>query len=93
MFDSSEIDLLIEGLDSLGAKESLGDLIGLTLGAMVAEGENREKYIEKQRIEREEREEQNKARDERVIIIKAKLIKLRDKALVQDVTSSFYEEE
>lgn len=77
---AAEIDILMEGLDEWVSKGLMGNMMGSLLGAMMCgkdEGAKGEMKA-KQDIENAEFEVGKRLRKEQVIMLKAKLLKIRD---------------
>jgi len=83
MFTEDELELLQEGLDAVLSKKSAEMLNDLLLGTMLASSKEEaslEAHKATQRMKMEK--EENKALQNRIILLKAKLIQLSDKIAV-----------
>lgn len=86
MFNSNEIDILMEALDAWESKDSMSDLLVTMLGAGMAKDEaSRDSYLEERQIEMEKRKLEQRTRKEQAILIKAKLIQMRDRADIEEL--------
>jgi len=77
---ATEIDILMEGLDEWVSKGLVGNMMGSLLGAMMCEKDEsaRNEMKAHQSRENAEYESQKRLRKEQVIMLKAKLLKIRD---------------
>lgn len=79
MLTRQEIDVLIEALDSWECKDFAGEMVAMIFGSAIPKGsEARKEYEGVARGEMEKRKAEAKIRKERSILLKAKLIQLRD---------------
>jgi len=89
MFTIEEIDLLSSGLDELAAKSIKDDMVGMLLGTMLSENKEQAKQrLEEAQQKRKEQEGDRIRFKERIILVKAKLINLKDKVAVEVLTES-----
>ena len=89
MFTFEEIDLLSSGLDELAAKSTKDDMVGMLLGTMLSENKEQAKQrLEEAQQKRKEQEGDRIRFKERIILVKAKLINLKDKVAVEVLTES-----
>ena len=79
MFNIDEIRDLLSALNSW-EKDDEGELLGTLLGGMLVPKEEHEKYLEGRRIKSEEASQEKEARTERSILLKAKLISMKNEA-------------
>jgi len=87
MFTTDEIQLISEGLDALRGHAALEEFSATLMGAMIAR--NKEEALSeaqkgKDRLHKIKVEQV--ALEERIILLKAKLIQLRDRAEVNELT-------
>jgi hypothetical protein len=76
----------MEALDALKSKESHLAFTGVLLGAMLLNKEEKGKWKEDAENTMQEADRKGKAMEETIIILKAKLIGMRDKALVEEMS-------
>ena len=87
---NADLDVLIEAVEAWESKDSLGEFMGDMVEAMVGprEGPEREEWLRKRAHDKQERQqkttEAKRVRKERSILLRAKLIALRDRAEVDD---------
>ena len=81
-----DIELLMESLDALEKKGGSGRMVGSLLGLMLSrDEEQRDEMLDKLHPD-SETERDEKLLAERIIIIKAKLLSMRDKAEAHELT-------
>ncbi len=89
MFTNDEIDLINEGLDALKSKASSdmfsASLIGLILSS---DKESGKKNVDDTMAEFDSEKGDRRLLEDRITLLRAKLIQLRDKRLVEEVASS-----
>ena len=74
-----EIDILIEAMGAWESREAAGDLMrGLVIGMISKDDEDRKKLFHEQEEEKNQRELEKQKEREISILIKAKLIRLKD---------------
>lgn len=80
MLTREDIDVLIEATEAWESKDAAGELMGDLLQGMLSRGDEKTLAEMKQRKmeETRKREQEKKLRKERSIILRAKLISLRD---------------
>ncbi len=84
-FTVDEIDLLMEGLSMLGGKDANDLLMSGMLGAVVMnDKESYSDMLEREREKYDEGELARKMTGEHIILIKAKLIRMKDAKLVEE---------
>ena len=89
MFTIEEIDLLSSGLDELAAKSTKDDMVGMLLGTMLSENKEQAKQRLEEAQQKSKEQEGDRIRfKERIILVKAKLINLKDKVAVEVLTES-----
>ena len=79
MFNVGEIKDQMSALDSLDSDDG-GELITTMIGGILTPQEDRETYMEERQAKSEEAAQGRLDRKERSILLKAKLISMRDKA-------------
>ncbi len=84
MFTYDEVSMLFDGLDALEKKASSDQLTSTLLGMMLPkpDGTDDKEYIDEQMDRFDEIAQEQKPLKERIIMLKAKLIQMRDSALV-----------
>jgi hypothetical protein len=88
-FTTNEIDLLMKGLDALVAEFFHEKFAILTIGAILSsEAEKFSEFVENQQEDFTEGEKERELLSERVILIKAKLIRMKDEAMAQEIADS-----
>lgn len=86
MLSNSEIDMLQQGLDALESSASHEGLMGMMLGTMLApDKESRDRLMEERRIEMEQKKTEQQRLRERIILLKAKLIQMKDGCEVEAI--------
>ncbi len=89
MFTNDEIDLINDALDALTSKAGMDHFTFSMLGVMLSpDKESREETIEKENTEYEAKEQERKMLEERITLLRAKLIQVRDKAIAEEFASS-----
>ena len=83
MFNVEEIKDLMSALDSWESDDG-GELITTMIGGILTPQEDREEYMEERQAKSEEAAQERLDRKERSILLKAKLISMRDKAEVAE---------
>lgn len=85
---NEDIDMLMKGLDALKSQIGSSALMGVMFSAMLTKKEERESDFEqnaKRKMEDANREAT--ALDEQVILLKAKLIQMRDRSTVNEMSA------
>ena len=84
---SQEFEILIEAVDVWPNRRSASDLMGTLIIHMISSGndEMKKSLEEKEVEEKAEKEHISKQENEISTVLKAKLIQLRDAALVKDI--------
>lgn len=75
-----EINILIEAMDSWISKDSTGEFMSEILGALLTDkmtDEGKEKLKQDRHIEKIKRDQSRREREEKAILMKAKLIQIR----------------
>ncbi len=87
MFSYDEVSMLFDGLDALENKASSDQLTSTLIGAMLPrpEGTNVDEFLDEQLGRFDEIKQEQAPLKERIIMLKAKLIQMRDSALVADL--------
>ena len=79
-----DLEMLLDALDALGSKGAKDDLMHMMLGGMLTKGkEESEKFFAEEQAKMEFKERERKLFSERIVLVKAKLIVLKDKATVR----------
>ncbi len=82
--NADDYDLLMEALNALEKKAASDDLIGLSLGMLFSRSETEARQrVEAMTQQREDREAEQRVITERVILLKAKLIQMKQEAVQQ----------
>lgn len=89
MFNASEIELLFEALDALEGKGGSEMLVSMLMTAGLTKGDQRDEEMNKLKEEHEQKEADRRLLKERIILIKAKLIQMRDKSEAQKIAESW----
>ena len=88
MLTLDEIELLMEGIDEWIKKPDndilLKGVIAISMGRSEQEGKER---LDKLFVEEDKKKIETKLRQERAILLKAKLIMLRDKIIIEEETA------
>ena len=79
MFNVEEIKDLMSAIDSW-EKDDGGELITTMIGGMLTPAEDRDSFLEERKAKSEEAAKEREGRKERAILLKARLIAMRDKA-------------
>ena len=87
MFDTREINDLMDAVECW-EKDDGGELFVTLVGGMMTPPDQREEFMEERKKESEEKAAEKKARKERAILLKAKLISMRDVAEAQEFGES-----
>lgn len=86
MFTSEEVKMLFDGLDALESKSAIDDLMVSVFGAALSRSnEERKEFLDKQKQEKDKQEYANQILKERIILLKAKLIQMKDKAFIEEL--------
>ena len=88
MFETHEIEMLMEALDALEKEESSSLALSGLIGLVLARPGERDVVMEENKREMEEAKHKGVILRDRITLLKAKLIQLRDKALVEDIANS-----
>ena len=83
MFNIEEIKDLMSALDSWENDDG-GELLSTLLGGLLTPKEDQEEYLKERQVKSEEAVQSKSDRKERSILLKAKLISMRDKAEVKE---------
>ena len=88
MFTNEELDMLMRALDALESSESTNSLLSTMLGGLISKNaEDARKYMEGQTKKFEDGEAARRQLKDRIIVLKAKLISLRDTNIVSEMDS------
>ena len=87
MFNVEEIKDLMSAIDSW-EKDDGGELITTMIGGMLTPAEDRDNFLEERKLKSEEAAKEREGRKERAILLKARLITMRDKAEVAEFGNS-----
>lgn len=86
MLDEQELNLIFEALDALEKVKEQEHRIGTIFGALfIRDDETREEYMTRKELELEENKKRETIMKERIILLKAKLIGMRDAAQVSSL--------
>lgn len=88
MFDTHEFKTLMQALDALEKEEKNSAFLSGMLNVVLAPLGEKDAAVKESKRELKEVEHKTVALKETIILLKAKLIRLRDEALVEDVTNS-----
>ena len=86
----SDLDVLIEAVEAWESSGALGELMGEMVAAIGGpkDGSEREEWLRKREVERITKQEakaaEKRIRKERSILLRAKLIAIRDRSEVED---------
>lgn len=79
-FNSQEIDLLLDALDIFeSTTKGNNSMLNMVASSMVSSSEMRDRYLDKQNKEAT-------LTRERIILLKAKLVRMKDKTFIDDLT-------
>lgn len=85
-FTTKELDILFEALDALESKQATDSALSSMLGVMVIrDEEEREKFMNKQELELAAAKEKNRNLREQIILLKAKLIGMKDREYINEL--------
>ncbi len=84
MLNEKDIQLLMDGLDALIKYEDMSDSMGSLIGAIMLKPEDRDDYAAEQEAKRAGKEAERRVFSERIILLKAKLIHMKDKAFAEN---------
>lgn len=83
-----DIELLMDGLDAIKTSKSMGATMGMVLSSMLARtDEEREKFKREDEKRMRDQEAAIKILDQRIILLKAKLIQMSDSAFAKSITT------
>jgi hypothetical protein len=88
-FTSDEIDILMEAVTEWTTASKTGSMLaGLFMGAMVCGGDKKRAGEGKDAVKRmmDGEDEKQKMREEQAILLKAKLIQMRDQVIVSEIS-------
>ena len=85
MFTPDEISLIMEALDALESKAAKDNLVFSMLSVALAPPDEKDTVMKKAEREFEQKDAAQKMLEERVILLKAKLIQLRTTAAIDSV--------
>jgi len=83
MLEYEDYELLMDGLDALGAKAGSSRLMNGLIGTMLAKDEEERQEMKAQFEASQEQQREERLLKECIIIIKAKLLQMRDRAEVR----------
>ena len=84
-----EFDLIMEGLDNLPNKGVAGEIMGSLMTHMLAKDDDQRKELQKKEEKmRKEKEEAHKNLAERLILLKAKLIYMKDQIMADNLVKN-----
>ena len=78
MLTEQEIDILIEALDAWEGRDFTTAVADTIFTSLLPEGEVRDNFVEEREARKEERDLKRKSDAEKSILIKAKLIQMKD---------------
>ena len=87
MFNLEEIKDLMSALDSW-EKDDGGEMMTTLMGGMITPPEGREAFLEEREAKSKDAAQERGERNERSILLKAKLISMRDKAEAKEFGES-----
>ena len=87
MFNLDEIKDLMSALDSWESDDG-GELLSTLMGGILTPAENRDEYLEERKALLEEKAQEKEARKEKSVLLKAKLISMRDKVEAKEFGES-----
>ena len=88
MFTNDEIDLISESLDALKSKAGMDHIMVGMFSAVLAPKDASKEILDEQKAEFDAKEDERRLLEDRIIMLRAKLIQLRDKNLITDVVSN-----
>ena len=87
MLTNDDIDVLIEALDALQFKHGNSAFTSVLLGAMLSKNKDEDTFRAEANKTMEEARQKGKSMEETVILLKAKLIGMRDRVLVDEMSA------
>lgn len=88
MLNRDDIELLMEALDALKSQDGTTSLMSMMLGTMLADSkEQAAQRIEEVKREMDVSREKQRCLEERIILVKAELIRMRDRVDIESVLS------
>jgi hypothetical protein len=87
MLTNQDIDTIMEALDALQSKFSQSAFTDVLLGAMLSPKEDKATWKEEANKTMEEASRKGKEIGETIILLKAKLIGMRDRAIVEEASA------
>jgi len=86
MLNRDDIELLMDALDALKAKASSDSMMGMMIGVMLSDSkEQAQSRIEEMERKEAGKREKQRCMEERIILVKAELIRMRDRVDVESV--------
>ncbi len=85
MFSQDEVQLISDALDALETKQSSSELMTLMMGGLlIRDDDTRQEFIDESKSRMENPGQDQEVLKERIILLKAKLIQMKDKAVAED---------
>lgn len=81
-----DIDVLYDALEHWVNQHIVGDLMGMILSGIIKDADERQKFMDNEKKKREEEEPKVRGRKDRKAILQAKLLKLKDSIIVDELT-------
>lgn len=85
--NAQDFQNLLNAVDALEREDSTSGLMATMLGAMVVTKENRDEFFREEKRLAAERQANAQVRREQAILLKAKLIAMRDSATASELTT------
>jgi hypothetical protein len=83
MFNEQEIQMLMDGLDALIENEKNKHSMTSLIGSIMLKPEDRDEFAAEQEAKQLARQAEERALAERIILLKAQLIHLKDKSVAE----------
>lgn len=87
MLTNNDIDTLLEALDALQSKHSNSAFTSILVGAMLSKKVDDDAFKVEAEKKMEEARQKGKVIEETVILLKAKLIGMRDRSLIEEMSA------
>ena len=87
MLNNNDIDILLKALDAYKSQASSSGLMSVMLSAMLTKKEDKSEWQREANEIMEKAKREGESLEETVILLKAKLIQMRDRAIVEEASA------